>query len=333
MPVTATTAEPKMKAIANSKYGSPDGLRLQEIDRPAVDDDAVLVRVRAASVNPYDWHFMRGKPYVMRLMVGFRGPKQPVRGVDVAGTVEAVGKNVTGFRPGDEVFGAGWSGALAEYVRAGENDFARKPANLTFEQAAAVPMAGCTALQAVRSHGQLQAGQRVLINGAAGGIGSFAVQIARALGAEVTGVCSSGNLELVRSLGADHSVDYTREDFSRSGERYDLIVDTVGNRSLSALRRVLTPKGTLVLVGGGGGRLLGPIGFLLRARVVARFVDQRILSFVAKLRSDDLAALAELAEAGKVTPVIDRTYPLSEAPEAIRYLEAGHARGKVVVTV
>jgi NADPH:quinone reductase-like Zn-dependent oxidoreductase len=333
MPTTATATKSTMQAIVNRKYGSPDDLKLQEIDKPVVDDDGVLVRVRAASVNPYDWHFMRGLPYLARPMLGLRGPKQSVRGVDVAGQVEAVGKNVTQFRPNDEVFGAGWSGSLAEYVRGGENDFTPKPASLTFEQAAALPMAGCTALQALRDRGQLQPGQSVLINGAAGGVGTFAVQIAKDLGGDVTGVCSTSNVDMVRSIGADHVVDYTREDFARSDRRYDLVLDLVANRSLSDLRRALTPEGTLLLSGGGGGRLLGPLALMLRARVRSRFVDQRLLSFLAQLRKEDLVALTELVEAGKITPVIDRTYPLSEAPEAIRYLEAGHARGKVVITV
>jgi NADPH:quinone reductase-like Zn-dependent oxidoreductase len=333
MPAAATTEERTMKAIVNRKYGSPDDLRLREIDKPAVDDDGVLVRVRAASVNPYDWHFMRGLPYLARPMLGLRGPKQSIRGVDVAGQVEAVGKNVTQFRAGDEVFGAGWSGSLAEYVRGGEKDFSPKPASLSFEQAAALPMAGCTALQALRDRGQLQPGQSVLINGAAGGVGTFAVQIAKALGGDVTGVCSTNNADLIRSIGADQVVDYTREDFARSDQRYDLVLDLIANRSLSDLRRALKPEGTLVLSGGGGGRLLGPVGLLLKARLRSRFASQRLLSFMAQLHKEDLVVLTELIEAGKVTPVIDRTFPLSEAPEAIRYLEAGHARGKVVITV
>jgi NADPH:quinone reductase-like Zn-dependent oxidoreductase len=322
-----------MQAIVNRKYGSPDDLKLEEIDKPALGDDGVLVRVRAASVNPYDWHFMRGLPYIARPMLGLRKPKKSVSGVDLAGQVEAVGKNVTQCRPGDEVFGAGREGSLAEYVCGGENDFAPKSVGLTFEQAAAIPMAGCTALQALRDGGQLQPGQKVLINGAAGGVGTFAVQIAKALGADVTGVCSTSNVDLVRSIGADQVVDYTREDFARSDRRYDLVLDLVANRSLSDLRRALTPEGALVLSGGGGGRLLGPVGLIFRANVRSRFVSQRLISFLAQLGRDDLVALTELIEAGKVTPVVDRTYPLSEAPEAIRYLETGHARGKVVVTV
>jgi NADPH:quinone reductase-like Zn-dependent oxidoreductase len=330
MPANATAT---MTAIVNRKYGSPDDLRLEEIDKPVLGDEGVLVRVRAASLNPYDWHFMRGLPYIARPMLGLRKPKKSVPGVDVAGQVEAVGKNVTQFRQGDEVFGAGREGSLAEYARGGENDFAPKSVGLTFEQAAAIPMAGCTALQALRDGGQLQPGQKVLINGAAGGVGTFAVQIAKALGADVTGVCSTPNVDLVRSIGADQVVDYAREDFARSGRRYDLVLDLVANRSLSDLRRALTPEGTLVLSGGGGGRLLGPVGLILRANVRSRFVSQRLLSFLAQLGRNDLVVLTELIEAGKVAPVIDRTYPLSEAPEAIRYLETGHARGKVVITV
>jgi NADPH:quinone reductase-like Zn-dependent oxidoreductase len=328
--MSATT----MKAIINNKYGSPDDLELQEIGKPVIDADGVLVRVRAASVNPLDWHYMRGQPYFARIAgMGLRRPKDIMRGVDVAGVVEAVGENVTRFQPGDEVFGS-CDGAFAEYVVGKEKNIVPKPADLTFEQAATIPVAGCTALQALRDKGQLQPGQKVLINGAAGGVGTFAVQIAKALGGEVTGVCSTRNVDLVRSIGADQVVDYSREDFTRSGQRYDLIVDAVGNRSLSALRRALAPKGTLELIGGGeGGKLLGPIPLLLRALLVTRFVGQRMLSFLAKIRQEDLITLKEMIEAGKVTPVIDRTYPLSEAPEAIRYLEAGHARGKVVITV
>jgi NADPH:quinone reductase-like Zn-dependent oxidoreductase len=322
-----------VKAIVNGKYGSPDDLKLVEIDKPALGDDGVLVCVRAASVNPYDWHFMRGLPYLARPMLGLRGPKQSVRGVDVAGLVEAVGKDVTQFRPGDEVFGAGRSGSFAEYACGGENGFALKPASLSFEQAAALPMAGCTALQALRDWGQLQPGQSVLINGAAGGVGTFTVQIAKALGGEVTGVCSTKNIDFVRSISADHVVDYTREDFARGGRQYDLVIDLVANRSLPDLRRALAPEGALVLCGGGGGRLLGPVPLILRALVRSRFVSQRMLSSTARIHKEDLVALTELIEAGKVTLVIDRSFPLSEAPEAIRYLEAGHARGKVVVTV
>lgn len=322
-----------MQAIANSEYGPPDDLRLQEIDKPALGDDDVLVRVRAASVNPVDWHAMRGLPYLIRLVEGLRRPKQAVRGVDMAGDVEAVGKNVTQVQPGDEVYGWGHSGALAEYERADEKTCVPKPDGLSFEQAAAIPLAACTALQALRDRGQLQPGQKVLVNGAAGGVGTFAVQIAKALGADVTGVCSTRNIDLVRSIGADRVVDYTTTDFAREEQQYDLILDLIGNRSLSDLRRALTPKGTLVVGGGKNGNWLGPLVRPLGALVLSRFVGQRLLPFLARLRKEDLASLNELIEAGKVTPVIDRTYPLSEAPEAIRYLETGRARGKVVITV
>ena len=321
-----------MKAICQHSYGSPTVLELEDVDKPVVDDEGVLVRVAATSVNPLDWHLMRGLPLFLRLMTGVRRPKSSRPGADVAGYVEAVGANITELRPGDEVFG-GCDGAFAEYVCGKERHFVPKPARLTFEQAAAIPVAGCTALQALRDVGKVQPGQRVLINGAAGGVGTFAVQIAKAFGADVTGVCSTRNLEMVRSIGADTVVDYTVEDFTRTGARYDVIVDNVGNRSLSALRRAMTAKGTLVIVGGGGGRLLGPMTQMLKARVLSRFVGQRLLMFVATLNKEDLLVLKELIDAGKVTPVVDRTYPLSEAPEAIRYLETRHARGKVVVTV
>lgn len=315
-----------MKAIVQDIFGSPDVLRLEEVDAPAVGPDDVLVRVRAASVNPADWHAMRGSPWFARPMFGMLKPKQRTPGVDLAGVVEAVGANVTDFRPGDEIFGAR-NGSLAELVCGGKN-FIAKPASLSFEQAGSVAIAGCTALQALRDKAGLQAGQRVLVNGAAGGVGTFAVQIAKSMGAHVTGVCSTRNVELVRSLGADEVVDYTADDFTRGGEPYDVIVDLIGNRSTSDLRRALTPKGTAVLIGGEG-RLVE----MLTPLVVGRFVSQRLVSFIAKITKEDLAELSELAEAGKLTPVVDRTYPLSEAPEAIRYLETGHARGKVVVTV
>ena len=333
MPAAATTEERTMKAIVNRKYGSPDELKLEEIDKPAPADDEVLVRVRAASVNPLDWHFMRGLPYLGRPMLGLRKPKRPILGVDAAGQVEAVGKNVTQFRPGDEVVGAGRSGSVAEYTCGSEKDFAPKSASLSFEQAAAIPIAGVTALQALRDHGRLQPTRSVLINGAAGGVGTFAVQIAKALGGDVTGVCSTRNIDLVRSLGADQVVDYSGEDFAQSGRRYDLVLDLVSNRSLSDLRRALSPKGTLVLSGGGGGRLLGPLPLILGALVRSPFVSQRMLTFLAQVHRESMADLMELIEAGKVTPVIDRTFPLSEAAEAVRYLETGHARGKVVITV
>jgi len=314
-----------MKAVLNREYGPADDLRLQDVARPTIDDDQVLVRVRAASVNPFDWHLMRGEPRVVRLLVGLRRPKGGgIPGVDAAGTVEAVGANVTEFGPGDEVFGS-CSATFAEYTIGSERNFVAKPENLSLEQAAAIPGAGVTALQAVRDHGAVEARQRVLINGAAGGVGTFAVQIAKSRGAHVTGVCSTPNLELVRSLGADEVVDYTAEDFTRRG-RYDVIIDNVGNHSLRDLRRALAPTGTLVAVGGG-------LSKKLRAKLLNRFVDQRLVTFIANVNKADMITLKELIEDGKVAPVIDRTYQLSEAPEAIRYVETGHARAKVIITV
>ena len=324
-----------MKAVVQDTYGSPEVLEVREIDKPVPEDNEVLVRVRAAGVDPGVWHLMTGLPYLVRIMgYGLRKPKVGIRGRDVAGRVEAVGTGVTRFRPGEEVFGIG-EGSFAEYACARADKLAPKPANLTFEQAAAVPISGLTALQALRDRGTVQPGQTVLIIGAAGGVGSFAVQLAKAFGAEVTGVCSTTKVDLVRSIGADDVIDYTREDFADGARHWDLIVDTAGRRSLSQLRRALTPRGTLVIVGGeGGGRWLG--GFdrlILRAPMVSPFARQRLRPLVSKERSEDLVVLKEFIEAGKVTPVIDRTYPLGEAPEAIRYLEAGHARGKIVITV
>ena len=321
-----------MQAIINHEYGPPEDLKLQELEKPTIGEDSVLVRVRAASVNPYDWHVLRGLPYLVRLSEGLRRPKHPIPGVDLAGEVEGVGANVTRFQPGDEVFG-GRSGSFAQYLCGVERNFTPKPPALSFEQAAAIPMAGCTALQALRDAGRLQPGQRVLINGAAGGIGTFAVQIARAMGAEVTGVCSTPNVELVNSIGANEVVDYTVDDFAKGKRQYDLIIDLVGNRSLSDLRRALTREGTVVLVGGGGGNWLGPLADPARAFVVSRFVSQRLLPFLAKLRTKDMVFLTELIEDGKLTPVIGRTYSLSETPDAIRHVETGHARGKTLITV
>ena len=323
-----------MKAIVADTYGSADVLELRDIAQPEIADDEVLVRVHAAGVDRGVWHVMTGLPYPIRLAgYGLRAPKHPVPGMDVAGVVEAVGKDVTRFQPGDEVFGIG-KGTYAEYARAPEKKLAPKPANLTFEQAAVIAISGTTALQALRDHGTVQPGQQVLIIGASGGVGTYAVQLAKAFGAEVTGVCSTTKVDLVRSLGADHVLDYSREDFAKGEQRYDLILDVGGNSSLSRLRSVLTPKGTLVIVGGEtDGRWLGGTDRQIRAILLSPFVGQKLGTFVAKENSEDMVVLAELIEAGKVTPVVDRTYPLSEAPKAIRYVEEGHARGKVVITV
>jgi NADPH:quinone reductase-like Zn-dependent oxidoreductase len=319
-----------MKAIVHETYGPPDVLELREVEKPLVGDDQVLVRVHAASINPYDWHFLRASPHFVRLEAGLRKPKRIITGVDAAGVVEAVGKDVTDLRPGDEVFG-GRGGSCAQFV-AGKT-FVPKPANVTFEQAASVPMAACTALQGLRDKGGLRPGQTVLINGASGGVGTFAVQIAKSFGAEVTGVCSTKNVELVRSIGADHVIDYIHDDFTRMAKRYDLILDTVGNHSPSAVRRALKPQGTYVMVGGEAKGLLGGIDRLARAMVLSRFVSQRLRPLLATLNKDDLLVLKDLIEAGKVKPVIDKSYPLSEVPDAIRYVETGHARGKVVITI
>lgn len=328
----ATAPKNPMKAIVYCDYGSPDVLKLEDIEKPTPGDDQVLVRVRAASVNPLDWHYMRGTPYIMRMEAGLRKPKGVRLGVDFAGTVEAVGKNVTGFQPGDEVFG-GRTGAFAEYVVTAERRLARKPKNMSFEQTATVPIAAITALQALRDKGKVQPGQKVLINGASGGVGTFAVQIAKSFGANVTGVSSTRNVELVRSLGADQVIDYTREDFTESGQRYDVIVDMVRNHPLSAYRRVLTPKGIYVMVGGPSGRWIAPMDRVAQMFVYSAFVDQELVFLLANINQEDLNLLRELMEAGKVTPTIDRRYTLKEVPEAIRYLEEGHARGKVAITV
>jgi NADPH:quinone reductase-like Zn-dependent oxidoreductase len=324
-----------MKAIVQDRYGSPDVLKLREVDKPAAADNEVLVRVHAAAVNARDWHVMRGDPYLARMVLGFGRPRVKIRGTDFAGRVEMVGRDVTRFRPGDEVYGE-TDGAFAEYVSVSDEVVEPKPANLTFEQAAAVPLAGNTALMGLRDVARVQPGQQVLINGASGGVGTFAIQIAKSLGADVTGVCSTRNVDLVRSMGADHVIDYTREDFTRNGRRYDVVFDLVGNRSLTDCRRALTPAGMLILSGGGvseGGSLIGPMGLIMRGQLRSRFVRHRLVTLTAKPSKENLAALRELVESGKVTPVIDRTYPLSEAPEAIRYLEVEHARAKVVITV
>ena len=323
-----------MKAIVQNTYGSADVLELRDIGKPKVAAGEVLVRVHAAGVDRGVWHLMTGLPYPVRLAGnGLRAPKTPVPGTNVAGVVEAVGHDVTRFQPGDEVFGIG-KGTFAEYARAPENKLAPKPANLTFEQAAAVAVSGLTALQGLRDHGRVQPGQAVLITGASGGVGTFAVQLAAAFGAQVTGVCSTTKVDLVRSIGAGHVIDYTREDFADGKQRYDVILDIGGNPSLSRLRRALTPKGTLVIAGGETrGRWLAGTDRQLRALLLSRFVDQKLTTFICRENHEDLLVLKELIEAGRITPVIDRSYPLSDAPKAIRYLEQGHARGKVVITV
>jgi NADPH:quinone reductase-like Zn-dependent oxidoreductase len=324
-----------MKAVAYDRYGSPDVLEVREIARPVVTDDGVLVRIHAASVNPVDWHAMTGTPYLVRLSAGLRRPKSEVLGVDFAGTVEEVGSNVAQFQPGDEVFGAR-NGSFAEYVCVREERaVVHKPAGVTFEQAAAVPVAAISALQGLRDKGQIQPGQRVLINGASGGVGTCAVQLAKWFGAEVTGVCSTRNVDTVRSIGADHVIDYTEEDFTRSGHRYDLMLDIAGSRSWSDCKRVLAEKANLVVVGGPkGNRWIGPLSQALKLRLGAVGNSRRVVApFLAKINKADLLVLQELLENGTVTPVIDRQYKLSEAPEALGYLGEGHARGKVVVTV
>jgi NADPH:quinone reductase-like Zn-dependent oxidoreductase len=323
-----------MKAIVQDTYGSTDVLELRDIDKPEIADDEVLVRVHAAGVDRGVWHLMTGLAYPIRLAgYGLRAPKTPVPGMDLAGVVAAVGNDVTRFRPGDEVFGIG-KGAYAEFARAPENKLAPKPANLAFEQAAVVAISGSTALQAVRDKGRVEPGQQVLIIGASGGVGTYAVQLAKAFGAEVTGVCSTTKVDMVRSIGADHVIDYTRADFADGEQRYDVILDIGGNRSLSHLRRALTRKGTLVLVGSeDGGRWLGGMDRQLRMLLLSPIVRQQLRSLISKENHDDLIVLKELIEAGTVTPVIDRTFPLTEVPKAIRYLEEGHACGKVVITV
>jgi len=324
-----------MKAAVYASYGPPDVIQIMELEKPLPKDDEVLIKARAASVNPADWRLMRGAPYVFRILFGLRKPTimQPGQlGHDVAGQVEAVGRNVSWFKPGDEVFGV-CKGALAEYACAPDSALARKPANVTFEEAASAPVAALTALQGLRDKGRIQPGQKVLINGAAGGVGTFAVQIAKSFGAEVTGVCSMRNVDMVRSIGADRVVDYTREDFTKSGQRYDLILDNVGNHSLSAFRRVLNPKGSCVIAGAPK----NPTGFFLThmiaAPVLSRFVSQKFVTFIAKMNREDLTIMGEFLATGKVKPVIDKRYRLSEVQEAIRYLEEGHARGKAVISV
>ena len=319
-----------MKAIVQDKYGSADVLEARDIEKPQIGETEVLVRVRAASIHVGDWILMSGTPYVMRMATGLRKPKNQVPGTDIAGTVEAVGKDVTQLRPGDEVFG--WcTGAFAEYASASADHFVLKPASLTFEQAAAVGVSATTALQLLRDDGKIHPGQKVLINGASGGVGTFAVQIAKAFGAEVTGVTSTGNLDMVRSIGADHVIDYTSEDFRKGGPRYDLILDNVGNYSMSETRRALTPNGTLL--SNGGGHAGGKLSRVIRLTVVSMFVHQQGKPSVKTQNRADLVALKELVEAGKVTPVIDGRYPLRETPTAIGQVAAGHARGTVVIAL
>ena len=333
---TAAPTNP-MKAIVRCDYGLAN-LKIEDVEKPTPADDQILVKVRAVSVNPYDWHFVEGTPYVMRAFgVGLRKPKDIRLGVDFAGTVEAVGKDVTQFKPGDDVFG-GRDGAFAQYVsRRAVGAVALKPAGLTFEQAAGINIAGITALQGVRDKGKVQAGQKVLINGASGGVGTFAVQIAKSYGAEVTGVCSGRNVELVQSLGADHVIDYTKEDFTKGEQKYDVILDNVANHSLSECRRVLTPNGTYVLIGGGGVNEQGFLGALakaLKTALFSKFVSQKMGMMMADPSNKDLSLLADMMQSGKIKPIIDRTYKsLSEVPDAIRYVEEGHARGKVIITV
>jgi NADPH:quinone reductase-like Zn-dependent oxidoreductase len=325
-----------MKAIVQDRFGPPEVLRLADIDPPKIGSGDVLVRVHAAGLNPYDWHMLRGDPLIVRLIPGATGltrPKYRVAGLDAAGVVEAVGADVGGLSAGDEVLGF-CPGAFAEYARAEAGKVVPKPAGLSFEQAAAIPIAATTALRGIREVGQVRAGHRVLVNGAAGGVGSFAVQIASAAGAEVTGVCSTRNAELVRSLGAAHVIDYTAEDFTREPGRYDVILDNVGNRPLSRLRRALAPAGILVLNGGGSpGQVVGPLGAMARAAVADRFVRQRLRFLPTREDRAELAAITALTEDGKLTPVLDRTYPLADTAEGLRHVEGGHARGKVVITV
>lgn len=321
-----------MKAVVYHKFGPPDVLQLDEVEKPRFEADEVLVRVRAASINPVDWYALYGRPYIGRPALGLLKPKTDRLGIDFAGIVETVGSEVTEFRPGDEVFG-GSDGALAQYVSA-SGTVALKPANMTFEQAASVPIAALSALQGLRDIGKFQAGQKVLINGASGGVGTFAVQIAKALGAEVTGVCSTRNVDLARSLGADYVIDYTREDFTKSEQRYDLMLDIAGSRSWRDCRRVLTPQATLVIIGAPkGGRFLGPLSHMGKLKIWSSRSSQKVSFFIAKMTHDDLVVLRDLLEAGKVTPVIDKRYELDEVARAFRYLGEGHAQGKVIINV
>jgi len=322
-----------LKAIVNYKYGSPDVLELKEVEKPTPKENEVLIKVHAASVNAYDWHMLRADPFFIRFMSGLTKPKRNILGADVAGTVEAVGKDVKQFKPGDEVYGITsgiHSGSFAEYLCDQEKLFALKPGNLTFEEAAAVPLAAVTALQGLRDKGQIQSGQKVLINGASGGVGTFAVQIAKSYDTEVTAVCSTRNLEMARSIGADHVIDYTQEDFTKKGQQYDLIYAANGNNSIFAYKRALNPNGIFVLAGGSMGQFYR---YILVAPWISMTGNKKMINYIAQPNQKDLDFMTELIVAGKVKPVIDRRYSLSEAPDAIRYIEEGHARGKVVITV
>ena len=322
-----------MKAIVQHAYGPPGVLELADVEIPVPRDDQVLVRVRATCVNPVDWHEVIGTPYLVRIQGGVRKPKRTVPGTDLAGRIEAVGRGVTRFKPGDEVFGMG-AGTFAEYAAVRADNLAAMPSNLTFGQAAAVPVAALTALQALRDAGRIRPGQKVLINGASGGVGTFAVQIAKSFGTEVTAVCSTRHVEMAGALGADHVVDYTRGDFTRTGERYDLILDIAGNRSIADRRRALAPRGTVVLVGGPkDNRWFGPLGSLLRMLTLSPFIGQRLVGMLAKSSGEDLAALRDLLEAGKVVPMVEQTFALKDVPEALRLLGEGHAGGKLVITL
>ena len=321
-----------MKAVLYSDFGPPDVLKIENIAKPIPNDNQVLIKVRATSINPYDWHYMRGEPRIMRLAAGLRKPKDARLGVDFSGTVEAVGKNITQFKPGDEVFG-GRTGAWAEYIVMSERNLIPKPENVSFEQAAGVQIAAMTALQGLRDKAKLQAGEKVLINGASGGVGTFAVQIAKTLGGNVTGVCSTRNVDLVRSLGADQVIDYTKEDYTKGSERYALILDMVGNHGLLANRRALTSNGRYVMIGGSKGRWLAPMDSVLRAFLLKPFIKQEMAFMISTINRDDLLYLRDLMQSGKVTPVVDRTHKFEEIREAVAYVESGRARGKVIVTV
>jgi NADPH:quinone reductase-like Zn-dependent oxidoreductase len=320
-----------MQAMVRERYGPPERIELQEVETPAPEDDAVVVRVRAASVNRFDWYTLTGTPLIARPMMGLRGPKSPLFGADFAGVVESVGREVADFQPGDEVYGCR-DGAFAEFLHA-RGGMALKPANLSFEEAASVPMAGLTALQGLRDHARLEPGQKVLVNGASGGVGTFAVQIAKALGGEVTAVCRTRNVEQARSLGADHVVDYTRDDFTREPVRYDIVLDIAGSRSWRALKRVLAPDARVLLVGGPSHRMLGALGHMVTTRLRAIGSSQTVVFFMAKVLREDLDALRELIETGKVKPVVEQAFPLAELPEALRRMGEGHAQAKLVISV